>query len=284
MRKYLVSFATVDYYANQKRLNRSALKFGIDVAENYNYKKLKRSNFYNANKFILEQKRGAGYWLWKPYIILDCMRKINHGDLLIYSDVGIEIIKEISPLIEICIAQNGILLFGAHGKLNRIWTKRDCFIMMGCDSEKYYNSEQLSAGFQIYIKNDRSIQFLEEYLHFCRKKEIITDIQNTLGLDNLPEFIDHRHDQSVLSLLAIKHQIEIFRDPSQWGNYMKMEEYREPGEFLDMNDSKFPCYLSVKSYSNLPYINSPYYTLLNHHRERPIKYIDKIKGYICKLK
>ena len=39
-----------------------------------------------------------------------------------------------------------------------------------------------------------------------------------MGLPNYPEFIDNRHDQTVLSLLSKKWGISAFRDPSQYGN------------------------------------------------------------------
>ncbi|HEY9905499.1 MAG TPA: hypothetical protein V6D43_24220, partial [Candidatus Sericytochromatia bacterium] len=49
---------------------------------------------------------------------------------------------------------------------------------------------------------------------------------------------------------------EFLRDPCQWGNPLKMKEFREPNEYLSEPYSESPC------------LNSPYPTLLNHHRER----------------
>jgi len=262
MKKCLVNFATPEFYESQGRLHTSALKFGVDEVRSYNKKIIQKSLFYKENKSILDQKRGAGYFLWKAYIILDVMQHINYGDLLIYSDAGIEIVKDPLPLIDICCAQNGILLFKVHGRLNRTWTKRDCFVLMNCDSKVYWNAVQIVASFQIYIKNNRSLAFVEEWLHYCKIPEIITDLPNIQGLDNFPEFKNHRHDQSVLSLLATKHGIEIFRDPSQWGNHMKMENLREQDEFLD------PAFGAV--YSRAPCLNSPYPTILIQHREKGV--------------
>jgi len=271
MKKYLVSYATPDHRKNQRRLNESALNFGIDNAMPYSSKNLKETLFYQENKATLTQKRGSGYWLWKPYVILTHLEKIHNNDLLIYSDVGIEIIKNISPLVDLCISQGGILLFRNHENLNRTWTKRDCFVSMECDEEKYHNSEQTTASFQIYVKNSWSLSFLKEYLHYCQMGDVITDSPNTLGMDNFSDFIDHRHDQSVLSLLAVKHDIGLFRDPSQFGNHRKLPELREQDEWLS------------KPYSNLPCAISLYPTLLNHHRERPVKFDQRVKGKLRRL-
>lgn len=259
MKKYLVSFATRGFYKSQKKLNVSALKFGVDEVKSYNRKMLKKTSFYKENKVILDRRERAGCALWKPYIILDTMSQIDYGDVLIYSDAGIEIIRSLSPLIKICCEQNGILLFRVHGCPNKIWTRRNCFVLMDCDSERYWDAEQCMGGFQIYIKNERSICFLEEYLSYARRIRINIDSPNICGLGNLPGFKAHRY-QSIVSLLAIKHNIEVFRNPSQHGNYMKMKEFREPGEFLTVPYSQSPC------------TNSPYHTVLNVHREGGILY------------
>ena len=41
--------------------------------------------------FITQNKRGYGYWLWKPYLIKKMMAQMQNGDKLIYLDAGCEI-------------------------------------------------------------------------------------------------------------------------------------------------------------------------------------------------
>ena len=41
--------------------------------------------------FIEQNKRGYGYWIWKPYLIKKMMAQMNDGDKLIYLDAGCEI-------------------------------------------------------------------------------------------------------------------------------------------------------------------------------------------------
>lgn len=274
---YLINFATKEFYESQKKLNASALKFGVDKVVSYKREDIIKSSFYKENKDILDQKRGAGFWLWKPYIILDLLEKVNDGDVVIYADSGIEVIKELEPLIELCIKKNDVLLFCDGGEhRNRDYTKRDCFIMMDCDSEEYWNSVQCLASFHLYIRNNSCVEFLKKWLFFCRNKHILTDVENICGKDNFSEFKDHRHDQSVLSLLAHKTKKEIFRDPTQWGNHLKMKEFRINGEFC------LKKYTSIHSFNN-----SPYGTLLNHHRERKISLLNHVKfflwGYFNKI-
>lgn len=268
MNIYLVNYATPGYAQSQKRLNHSALKFGIDHIQSYTPAQIRRTQFYCQNKKLLSYRRGGGYYVWKPYIILETLKTLEIDDFLIYSDSGIEIINNLSPLLELCRQQQGILLFQTHDLLKRVWTKRDCFVLMNCDSELYHNSEQLMSGFAVFMKNERSINLIKEWLHYCQQINIISDLPNICGLDNFPDFREHRHDQFILSLLAIKHQLMIFRDPSQWGNHYKLREFRESGEFL-----------SCPNYSERPSCNSPYSTLINvhlQHSEHPLLRVKQI--------
>jgi len=265
MKKYLLNFATPNFYKSQRGLNRSALKYGIDECISYNFRDLKKTAFYWKNKSILDQKRGAGYWLWKPYYILDTFGKIQEGDVVIYSDSGLEIIDDLQPLINICLSGADLMVFQVHDKgaedgskhLNRRWTKRDCFVLMGADTEEYHNGGQVAGTYQVYLKNERNIAFVEEWLSYCQDARILTDRPNTCGLDNFPEFADHRHDQSILSILTKRHNIEVFRDLSQFGDYLKTDSFSVNGDVGEHVQR-----------AREEYKNSPYGTLFNLHRER----------------
>ena len=252
MKKYLVCYASRKFYLSQEILKHSALKFGIDEVLTYKEKEFRKTSFYKDNGAILDCEIGTGYFLWKPYIILDAMKKINFGDFLVYSDSGIEIVKDLSVLFDICPRQDGVMFFANRDNLNSVWTKRDCFVFMKCDSEEFWNAVQVMGGFQVYVKNNKSIAFLEEWLTYAKDPRIITDQPNVCGLSNLPGFKAHRHEQSILSILITKYKLEIFRNPSQWGNEYKMQKARERADNCRYDDKI--------------YYNSPYFTLLNLHR------------------
>ena len=89
--------------------------------------------------------------------------------------------------------------------LERKFTKRDAFILLGVDTPFYAETGQFNAAFQIYRKTTFTEYFLKEYLYYAQDKRIITDDSNEMGEENYPEFKDHRHDQSILSLLIKKY-------------------------------------------------------------------------------
>jgi uncharacterized protein YndB with AHSA1/START domain len=188
---------------------------------------------------------------------------MGQDDLLIYSDAGIEIIRDLSPLIEHCRARAEIMLFAGHyddvgapgPNLCGKWTKRDAFVVMDCDERRYHQGQMLDASFIVLRKTARSVAFLREWLLYCCQPPLLTDDPSVCGLPELPDFIEHRHDQSLLSLLAIREGLDVFRHPSQFGNHLKDEPYREEGEWIRAAYGAHGIYR-----------NSPYHTLLRHHR------------------
>lgn len=250
---YLVSYANEQFIKRQEELNNSAKIFGIDKTISWTEEKLKKTDFYKKNKNILKQPRGAGYWMWKPYIILEAFKKMNSGDILFYVDSGVEIIDKVKPLCDLCEKQKGILLFNAINK-NKFWTKKDCFVYMDCDYKEYFEHSQFMGGYQIYQKSRKSIKFLNEYLKFVQYDFLVDD--STSEAKNIKGFKEHRHDQSVLSNLAIKYGIQGFRNPSQGGNHLKKKKFRVKGEQL------LPPY----KYSTAPDKKSNYRTIFYNKR------------------
>jgi len=219
MKKYLVTFGTPEYIGSMQLLLDSA-KGMIDGFACIQKDTLPQE-FVKNHENIFSQPRGYGYWLWKPLIIYGIMNRIQDGDYCIYSDAANIITNDISPLFERCTRNGGILLFenkngSWDGKIwkNNEYTKADCFNLMGCTTDEYVFGNQVDAAIQVYQKNERTMEFLKEYLSFCEDERILTDMPNTTG-ENKEGFRDHRHDQSVLSLLAIKYGVKLENCPTQ---------------------------------------------------------------------
>ena len=89
---------------------------------------------------------------------------------------------------------------------------------MGMDVQRVYESYQRLASFMTLRKNCQSLQFVMEWLACGMDPRILTDIDNEMGKPNIPAFRGNRHEQTVLSLLSKKWQLDEFRDPCQYGN------------------------------------------------------------------
>jgi hypothetical protein len=265
MKVVLTNLSNDLFRESRLRLNSSARQSGIENIHSYDFEQIRQSPFYAENKEILDTPKGIGYWLWKPYIILETLRSVNEGDIVVYADCGLELIAPIDPLIKICAEEQPVLLFANGNLRNSMWTKRDCFILMDCDHKKYWRGLQCDASFALFRKSDHAIQFVQQWLQYAKDKRIISSMPNTLGKKNLPDFVEHRWDQSILSLLAAKYQLTLYRMPSQYGNHYKLPEYRVRHEFNQVNQYHQK---QVDYYSKTPYVNSPYGQLLNHHRTK----------------
>jgi hypothetical protein len=136
---------------------------------------------------------------------------------------------------------------------------------MDCDYPEYWHGPHCDAAFSLWKKCDKSIKFLNDWLNYGTDERILTDIPNTCGKENFPEFAEHRRDQSILSLLAQKNKISLYRMPTQYGNHYKVHEQRARGEFNCVNQS---YQAQVDYYNVIPYYNSNYPQLLNHHRTK----------------
>lgn len=215
MRKIVVNYASGRYLNYQPILEKQAILYGADKVYSFQKKDIDR-DFFNANENILNQKRGDGYWLWKPYFIQKILNQLESTDVLFYIDAGCFPVLPLDSLLKNS-EDDEIISFKVHTHLNRWWTKGDCFRLMSCDDEKYYNQEQRNAAFQIYKISDFTKKFVQEYLDYSKIPEVITDMSNQFK-ENHKEFRDHRHDQSIYTNLCLKYSVRGHRDPSQWGN------------------------------------------------------------------
>ena len=201
---FYITYATGDKYLEMadKIVNNSSKYFDKNIL----YKKEDIDDeFYNKNKKILDSKIGAGYWLWKPYFILKTLEKVNENDIVFYLDLGDDLYNDIKDFIlEGVRGGDGFFLIEGHHNHLR-WTKNDCFILMNCNEPEYFNSTQLEAGCCAFIKNDKTLNFIREWLFFCQDYDIVSNESKTPN-DN--SFIEHRWDQSILTNLSIKHKIK----------------------------------------------------------------------------
>ena len=67
-------------------------------------------------------------------------------------------------------------------------------------------------------KSKFSVDFAHEFLEFAQDFQIISDVKSVDATQNSKDFIVHRHDQAIFSILCWNVQPEGYRDPSQFGN------------------------------------------------------------------
>jgi hypothetical protein len=174
--------------------------------------------FFEANKEILTQKRGGGYWLWKPYIILKTLNELNDGDFLFYVDSGIQFIKNVNGLITKLEKSGQEIMVFQLPLLEIQWTKKEVFDYFGISNNDFLYSNQIMGSTLCLKKNENSVSFVMKWLEICQNQSLLLPSSN-LHLDEYKCFIAHRDDQSLLSVLSKISNIKPFSDPTDFGKF-----------------------------------------------------------------
>lgn len=176
-------------------------------------------------EFVRTHPRGNGYWIWKPFIIKKMLLQMRDGDILVYADSGCSL--DASKMSRFCDYINaayndpkGLVSFKLD-QLQRKWTKMDTAIALGgVDLENGTDTLgtcQISATSFIICKRESTVKLIDDYYENCCNYHLIDDSPSAVPND--PQFIEHRHDQAVFSLL--RHQ---------YGGIMLSDETYPPGD------------------------------------------------------
>lgn len=179
--------------------------------------------FRTKNNTILSQNRGNGYWLWKPYIILNTLLS-SDSQFVMYCDVGGKWRAPYDTVRKYFENPNKWIYALDQNHIERLWSKKDAYIKIGVDPESTSRTRQFWATSMVFRNCKRSIEFVKEWLQYCCDPSIITDSPSVNS--NFPEFRENRHDQTVYSLLCKKYGvIPINGDPIIAHRYFYTTEY-----------------------------------------------------------
>lgn len=209
-----INYADEKFEVSRKYNTKSAYKKGkFDKVIEYSFSDLDEE-FKLRNASILAYARGAGLWLWKPYIILDALNKINDGDYLFYCDSGAYYVNDIYLLIDVLNKTNQNILPFELPLLERQFTKKETFVLMDYSN---YENNLICATYMLYKRSDKSIAFVKEWLKYMEDERLCSSKHFMPEIKEFDDYCEHREDQSVFSLLCRKHGLEAFRDPSNYG-------------------------------------------------------------------
>lgn len=203
---YFVTFSNAHYARARQRIAHEARALGrfdhiLPLGEN----DLEGSYLSRYGSFIQENPRGYGYWIWKSYCIKTVLDRLSIDDILVYADAGcainysnksrfdeyVEYVKE---------SELGIVCF-KNGYIEKNWVKGDLIDFMGCRGRRdILESEQIMGGILIIQKNPKSSLVINQWYESVHENLRLVDDTPSKS-PNEEGFIEHRHDQSFLSLI-----------------------------------------------------------------------------------
>lgn len=221
--KILINYANNKYKKTQK-VNSISGKWigGFDRVISFSPDSID-SGYFEQHKSILSVKRGNGLWLWKPYFIKKVLDNANDGDIIFYCDSGSFFVRKINHLIE-SFSENENIWVSNIPLLEVNFTKPLCFEKMECLDDYYRCTNQIQGTFIMLRCCEESKDFVNNWLGYCEDYELLSP-EHKIRDDKLGgefQFISHREDQSILSLLCKKMRINPHNDPSQRGQFQEI--------------------------------------------------------------
>ena len=139
---------------------------------------------------------------WKLWILKTmCSEMALEDDLVIYIDAGTTWIAKPTDMLQVA-EQNGVCLVRDRNQINRVWcSEAMCAEMAVTEGEKDANQIQAACiGFK--VGSQKAVTFFDEAYTWGSKRSCL------FGPKWIPGQVKgHRHDQSILSILAGRYQI-----------------------------------------------------------------------------
>jgi hypothetical protein len=244
MRIHLITYATPRFRHRQMILGWSARLNGVvNTVTAWTPDKLLQAGYEQEFQDIRLTERGSGFWTWKPFIIHQKLEQVADGDMVFYCDVGRrypfkKLTGSILPYTTWMENNHQDIMPGVNipwkGPMS-MWTKRDAFVLSEMDAPSVHQSIPMQASFSLWRAGEKARLIAGDWMKMCSERACVSDDPNICGVSNLPDYIDHRHDQSLLTLCCHKHGIRGL----DLGNKMPTLDTQYPSEIATLMDKNY---------------------------------------------
>lgn len=244
-----ISYANEAMAYSLRRIGRQARRLGIfDDVILYTPKDL--PDYVKASP-LFKAKRGGGFWCWKPAIIHETLQRLEEGDIVVYIDAGCTLRKSPSQW------EQYIRLMDRYDTIcfqyddeqpqwknirctsSRIkhWTKK---ITLDFIKDYFHNPDvgelrQVLGGILFFKGKENAVLSQWMNLVYTHPELVINPIGDERN-DQYPFYIEHRHDQSILTPLAeadektliLPEIVEKYRkDSFVWASRIRAASFRD---------------------------------------------------------
>lgn len=175
--------------------------------------------------FISRTPTILGSGIWKPRTVLGAARRLNEGELLVYLDAGCTVRpghnewwQEMRDLVQenvMVATQLDAPHFGwldddfSEHRYTKVFTSTELVA-----SDEVMSSPQCQSGMIFMKVCEETIGFLELWRSWMEDSDyaLIDDSPSPFGMTEHADFVCHRHDQSVFSILFKQAQFKSISD------------------------------------------------------------------------
>lgn len=177
------------------------------------------TEFYEKHKDLLEKgiTQAAGN-MQKPFFVRKALGMVPENSYVLYHDISAEIWDLNLDYIQwplrlharMCDQNEGVLLANAGQDatycLHRHYTSPTCMRLM--QVERFKDCVQECASWVLFRNSPSVRNLVDEWLAYNTNEDCASYLKNKLVDQSMePEFIEHRGDQSILTLLLRKYQL-----------------------------------------------------------------------------
>lgn len=228
MKTVFITFADRKLAPTLKIIKKEAVDSGFfDEVKVFDERTFDKEYWQRYHSFYEQNPRGFGYWIWKPYIIKRELERMNDGDVLVYLDAGCKINafgkENYYRYIDYLNTKQDIICFEHQNCFEKQYSKTSLLSFFHFENNNdFIDSRQKIATVILIKKTKSSMDFVVEWFEIMHNNFSIID-DSPSALPEMPEFIAHRHDQSVFSALCYKYgikglsQYEVYPNGGDWG-------------------------------------------------------------------
>ena len=197
----LITYATKNFKKQSISLGISALHNGFDAFKRFDLGSIDLT-FFGSNSETFKFARGGGYWLWKPYIIAAFLNESTETEVVCYVDSGVRLLA-IGDTLKDLVNDDKIHVWKESNGSIEQWTEPS--VLEKLDIRGVNKELPIIWAGAIISRNTEIFKWItNEWLTLAQNPELLRP-ESLEGYLKSDDFIWHRHDQSLLSILVSKY-------------------------------------------------------------------------------
>lgn len=184
--------------------------------------------------YMAANPRGLGYWIWKSVVVLEELKTLSAEDCLVYMDVGHVLNpggrKRFSEYVELACDSPYKRLSFSNVYTEAHWTKADLAERLGLSiAHSHMKTSQITANLMLMQNTKDNIDLLQCWGQIAREDGCRYSDDSPSQSPNHCEFQEHRHDQSIFSLLCKLRGTEVtFLETKEYAKAFEAHKSRIP--------------------------------------------------------